>query len=346
MAWTERNTGLINKWWLTDSISDSEVDAVFQFLGAKDSAESLRNWAEVNAPGTLVDTPSWVKGIGYTFDGVDDAIDSNITLGSTATVIILFNIISADGADNKLFGYQNGGSTINRFRVDIDKASPNGNVTFLIGTAFINEAVNWQANRDYVVAVSKDSLHKVYLDGTFLDDGSGGGYVGTLADSYIGGINDAGSLGADPWDDIVKAVVIYNRQLTNAEVAAVSANMTALTSATNLSQYIYWIAQHPNTKHLQSSSHELLAATEEGLYRTLNGGRSWAKLPVTDPSNAEFADSPAATVDELSFRWIEYDNLDKLTLYAMATKTSANRVWIYKSTDNGDTWTSRGVEIA
>lgn len=64
---------------------------------------------------------------------------------------------------------------------------------------------------------------------------------------------------------------------------------------------VNYITQHPATRHLNSTSHELLLATDGGLYHSIDGGRGWAKITLPDPSNAEFADSPAATVDELHF---------------------------------------------
>jgi len=111
------------------------------------------------------------------------------------------------------------------------------------------------------------------------------------------------------------------------------------TGATNCN----YIVQHPATKHLNNTSHELLVATDGGIFRTLDGGRHWAKIVLPDPSNAEFSDTPAATVDELTFHWVEYDPVTDLILWVLGYKMSTQRIWIYKSTDNGDTWTSRGV---
>jgi hypothetical protein len=101
--------------------------------------------------------------------------------------------------------------------------------------------------------------------------------------------------------------------------------------------------QHPNSRHLNNTSHELLIATDDGIYHSINGGREWAKIVLPDPSNAEFSDSPAATVDELAFHWIDYDPTDPTIIYTMGVKASVNRIWIYKSTDNLLSWSNRGV---
>ncbi len=107
-----------------------------------------------------------------------------------------------------------------------------------------------------------------------------------------------------------------------------------------------YISQNPLTRHLPNSEgHELLIATDDGLYHTIDGGGAWGKIALPDPSNAEFSDDPAATVDELTFHWVDYDPLSAITTYVLGAKLSVSRLWIYKSVDNLITWTSRGVTI-
>jgi hypothetical protein len=118
------------------------------------------------------------------------------------------------------------------------------------------------------------------------------------------------------------------------------------TGLTGTALNVNYITQHPGTRFLNSTSHELLIATDDGIYHSLNGGRSWAKITLPDPSNAEFADSPAATIDELTFHWVDYDPTDSSIVYALANKPSVNRFWLYKSSDNLLTWISRGVVTA
>lgn len=110
-----------------------------------------------------------------------------------------------------------------------------------------------------------------------------------------------------------------------------------------LNQNTNYITIHPKTQHLSSAGHILLAATDGGIFRTENGGRQWEQMVLPDPSNAEFGDVPAATVDELVFDWIDYDPDDTDTIYCRGLKTSLSRMWIYKSSDNGVSWSSRGV---
>lgn len=106
---------------------------------------------------------------------------------------------------------------------------------------------------------------------------------------------------------------------------------------------VNYITQKPSTMALDSMVHELWAATFTGIFHTINGGRQWEQMVLPDPSNAEFGDVPAATVDELVFDWIDYDPDDTDTIYCRGLKTSLSRMWIYKSSDNGVSWSSRGV---
>jgi hypothetical protein len=106
---------------------------------------------------------------------------------------------------------------------------------------------------------------------------------------------------------------------------------------------VNYISQHPASKHRNSTSHELLIATDDGLYHSINGGRSWAKIILPDPSNDEFSDSPAAVIGDLTFHWADYDPIDSTIIYALGIKTSVNRQWLFKSSDNLLSWISRGI---
>jgi len=106
---------------------------------------------------------------------------------------------------------------------------------------------------------------------------------------------------------------------------------------------VNYIVQKPSTKRLNSTSHELLAAEDTGLFHTINGGRWWNKITLPDPSNAEFGDIPAAAVDELEFHYVDYDPTNENIVYLLGQKTSVSRQWLYKSSDDLVTWSSRGI---
>lgn len=107
----------------------------------------------------------------------------------------------------------------------------------------------------------------------------------------------------------------------------------------------HWIVQNPATKRLSSESHELWLATDDGIFHSINGGRSWAKIALPTPSNDELLLSSPATIDDLKFHWVDYDPTNQLILYALgaAIIENKNRLWIYKTTNIGLTWISRGI---
>lgn len=107
----------------------------------------------------------------------------------------------------------------------------------------------------------------------------------------------------------------------------------------------HWIVQNPATRGLSSESHELWLATDDGVYHSINGGRLWAKIALPTPSNDELLLSTPAGIDDLKFHWIDYDPINQTILYALgaAIIENKNRLWIYKTTNIGLTWISRGV---
>jgi hypothetical protein len=109
---------------------------------------------------------------------------------------------------------------------------------------------------------------------------------------------------------------------------------------------VNYIVQLPASKSRNSTSHELLIATDDGLYHSTDGGRQWAKISLPDPSNAEFSDVPAAIITDLTFHWVDYDPTNSSIIYVMGIKVSNGRQWIYKSTDNLASWISRGIVTA
>lgn len=76
----------------------------------------------------------------------------------------------------------------------------------------------------------------------------------------------------------------------------------------------------PSSRSKSTANHEIWIATLDGVYRTENGGNSWGKVVMGDPSNLEFGDSAAATEDELDWRKVVFDPTDEDTVYVLATK--------------------------
>ena len=107
-----------------------------------------------------------------------------------------------------------------------------------------------------------------------------------------------------------------------------------------INQNVNYIAIHPATKGLSSQNHIVLAATDGGIYASSNGGRTAAQIVLPDPTGG------GATIDELTFHWIDYSPINSSIVFALGVKAAANQQWIYKSSDNLLTWTSRLVATA
>lgn len=107
--------------------------------------------------------------------------------------------------------------------------------------------------------------------------------------------------------------------------------------------YVRDMALRPGHKALPDGVHEIWIATKGGIYRSLNGGRSWYEGHPPDPSNLEFGDTPPATVGELDWHSVRFDPAVPNTAYILASKALVSRLWVYKTTDLGITWISRGV---
>ena len=339
MAWVERSGGLkpgVNRWWQISGVETGDIVAVYQPIGADTLAKSYLNLVN---PGTNdanpIVAPSWDTTIGWTFSGTEH-LTTGIVGNGLHTYIARLNNIASDAVQRVMMGYSSGRSQfLGTETIGTIELPSKYNTSFLgsVGTGSTSELIACLAR------------NKVYANGTL---------VASISDSNLdtwseGEISIANDLGLDPYTGDISAMAIYNRELTQPEIAEIGGNMSALTSADDpdpVLPAVNWIIQNPSTRHLSSNSHELWAATDNGLYRTFNGGRGWAKIPLPDPSNAEFSDSPAATIDELTFHWINYDRSDETVLYALGAKNSVSRIWAYKATNSGvdvSDWSSRGV---
>lgn len=98
----------------------------------------------------------------------------------------------------------------------------------------------------------------------------------------------------------------------------------------------------PGDARLPNTVHELWIATDGGVFSSFDGGRHWLKMNMPEPSNDEFNDVPAATVDDLDFVCIRYSPKTAGTVYVLAASATP-RLWIYKTVDWGITWENRGL---
>ncbi len=335
-TWVNRSTGLDqpqNRWWLASSMDENRVVAVYQPLGAATVAASYVNLNGADEfDASPVVAPVFATVTGWTFNN-SEHLTTNITGTGLQSIMVRWTWDGVSGTRASMIGYDSG---IREHWMEAEQ---------VIATIFqprgynSSSATSVSGEIDIVSCMSRNSY---YLNGVFVAN------VGALDTWNEGTITIANNIvaGSIKFTGDIAAIAIYSDQLSAGEVSEITTNLAAITSSDDPVTDpfpVNWIVQNPATKRLNSTSHELWIATDGGIFRTLDGGRGWAQVVLPDPSNAEFVDSPAATVDELTFHWIDYDPTDELTLLALAAKNSTSRMWEYKTTDLGLTWASRGV---
>lgn len=93
------------------------------------------------------------------------------------------------------------------------------------------------------------------------------------------------------------------------------------TGLTGTALNVRHLAMKPGSEVRAPETHELWAATEGGVYKTTNGGESWAKIELPDPSNDEFQDVTPVMVGQLDYRWIAFSTGDSNTIYVLTSKS-------------------------
>lgn len=337
-VWTEKTDGLFLKWWTEGTVVDADVAAIYQALGNRDFDTSVINRAN---PGTndipkIGIVPSLATATGWTFNGTTQVLKATVIPDSDYTIIVRFG--TPNGSDG-IVGARIAGSD---FSLETIMATPfNGVLRTRWGNGVQDTGALFTGQNIHVIALAGQTP---YFDGVAQTAVVGVWGGGPIAIWF--GAHNSGGAASDFFANETHAIVIYNRTLTAAEVSAITINMQALTAADTFEAlFVNFIAQKATSKHLGLSSHHLWIATDGGVFETLNGGSAWAQITLPDPSNAEFGDSPVATVEDLKFDWVAFDPGDESIVYVRGITTTPPRAWIYKTTDNGLAWISRGVTI-
>lgn len=103
---------------------------------------------------------------------------------------------------------------------------------------------------------------------------------------------------------------------------AVPAFIARNTGLSGPALFVRSMTMNPSTRDLNPDQHEIWIATQGGVFKTTNGGLGWAQIVIPDPSNLEFNDTPAATVDELDWHKVVFDPTSENTIYVLASKSS------------------------
>lgn len=133
---------------------------------------------------------------------------------------------------------------------------------------------------------------------------------------------------------------VYFRDWTDA-VPTWTARNTGLTGD---ALYVNHLAMKPGSRHLPDTAHELWAATRGGLFRTFNGGQGWIQFSMPDPSNDQ-GDAPAPTAANMIYRCVVFSRQTKNLAWVLATHDTLSRMYVYRTDDDGGSWTSRGLII-
>ena len=104
--------------------------------------------------------------------------------------------------------------------------------------------------------------------------------------------------------------------------------------------FVQSLVMDPKTRDLGHNVHILWIATDGGLYTTSNGGGTWSRVLVGDPTNAQYQDMPPATEADLNFKQVV---LYRSSIFVATQHKTLDRVWMHRSDDDGLTWVSRAV---
>jgi len=214
-----KRAGSANTWWDLNGTLSSCIVA-YQAKGAASYAASkvnLANAGTYNATDDGTNYPAWNTSTGWTFDGSNDYLNTNIKAGSTSwSYIIKF---SNSGADyyRRWWGARDGASGN---QVGLENRAGNTSFYVMNGSDAVNQtsitaddlSAGWLAicaNKFYAASgVKNNNLTQGTLPDLFL---------------YIGKANNL-----NPKSIAVQAFAIYNEEISAANIASIGAAMAAL----------------------------------------------------------------------------------------------------------------------
>lgn len=228
--------GVVESWWLSGGVSASDCLAAYQSIGADSYAASKINLAN---PGTYDITngasfPSWNAATGWTFDGVDDYLDTNLPGIDTASTVIVY-----------INGF-NPANTISNYIISTTDNDWNSETAISLGyylagdpspyfvdvIAFLNSG-NAYSDYDGEIANNTPYILGVSLSGRY-KDGVKIAWVSFTSPSYntlrnyilgaVWGGSDYQNFGAMN----ILAAAIYNTTLTDDQVTAITTALQAL----------------------------------------------------------------------------------------------------------------------
>jgi len=211
----------------------------------------------------------------------------------------------------------------------------------------LGEHINWDISNSYAPGSTLTSWSVDFGDdtgtasgSTFPSDTTFGAYTYTSIGTYTIEITVEEGLGLSQTSEVEVTVVecgdgpivgeLWSYASTNGagvfyiDWAAASPTWVARnTGLEGNALNVRSIAMKPSSRNAAPATHEIWAATQDGVYKTEDGGLSWAKIVMGTPSNLEFVDSPAAVESELDWHKVVFDPTDETTVYVLASKAAA-----------------------
>lgn len=347
VAITDITNSLFYKWWIGGTVTSSDIVAAYQSVYAANLADSKYNLPDRSVHVLGGTDPDFATATGWAFNGTTQHFTTGIIpTGGNYTVIAMVDVPNTYTVSGTryIFG-ETATNAVFSVRATLSPSGGNlaGTVTFLWAGSFRLYPVSYTPPSKMIVALAGNQPYVTDTNGNIeIPTAISSTFSGTPIAFYIAALNTAGSPGSY-WSKTIQAIAFYNRVLTSTEVQNIANSMLGLSAQQTHLPNCNYIAIHPNTRRLAQRNHILLLALDGGVYVTEDGGITWKKFGLPDPSNAEFLDSPVATVDELTFNWVDYDPTNYDIIYVLGQKSSVNRQWIYKSTDKGINWISRGI---
>lgn len=212
---TPRSAAAAADWW---EVTGKTCVAAYQPKGAASYAASLVNLAQ---PGTYDAAegvaPTWAAGTGWSFDGTDDYLNSNVVAGDNWSIVVRIVTWTWTAACVLIGSSNTGGvqlTAINQNNAD-ERRYRYGSVATVKFVSGVSTAPGVRAICGTIG----------YWDGS--EDVTGLGGVGNLLPIYIGCLNSDG-ITTSFAQAVVAAVAIYNSALSAAQIAALTTRMAAL----------------------------------------------------------------------------------------------------------------------
>lgn len=205
-------------------IDKTDVQAYFPFWenGGSTTYDESKNGRDGTISGA---TWTWLSSFakpGLSFDGTDDVVNMGDTLdlaGTDATLIAWVNTDNITNSQSVI--WKNNG-----YLLDLDFGGQKVTDTIWFGTfgdAYNSNVLSWSTGTWYqIVCVWDSSTNTAYFyrNGTSVGSESGTEPIdSTTTDLEFG--YDTGASTHHPWDGLIGQVLIYNRQLSGAEIAGI-----------------------------------------------------------------------------------------------------------------------------